>query len=322
MVQQHQVWDCIRKFFLVVQISKQPLSIVISLVSAFTSLALWSSIPLTLRLLFTFQRYQGLYFWSICITTWALNVRAIGFLLRYIVPTVPWELSTTMFELGWVGMVSGFSFVLYSRLSILVWSRPILRFTLTMIILDGVLLHTATMILVYGSSIESAVGSPNRAQWNTASRVMDRLQAVFFTLQEFIITCFYMKAAWDHLQEPRLQNEAAGLDQRARKVYRYLITVQLLVLAMDIVVAVLACAGYFAIKGIIFSFTYSVKLELEFVILNQLVAISRQGITRVLSIPQESEPGFRNPSSTATALPSPIEFQKNDEILSQPDLRH
>jgi hypothetical protein len=292
------------------------------LVSAFTSLALWSSIPLTLRLLFTFQRYHGLYFWSICITTWALNIRTIGFLLRYIVPTCPWEISTTMFELGWVGMVSGFSVVLYSRLSILVWNKRTLRFTLAMIILDGVFLHTATMILVYGSSIQSAVGSPKRIQWTAASRVMDRLQAVWFTVQEFIITYLYMIAAWAQLQEPLLPNGVARLNERAKKVFRLLIIVQLLVLAMDIIVAVLACAGFFAIKGMIFSFTYSVKLELEFVILNQLVAISRQGIASGLSIPQGSEPCPRNSSVTAPALPSAIEIEKRDQIISRPNLNH
>jgi hypothetical protein len=70
--------------------------------------------------------------------------------------------------------------------------------------------------------------------------------------------------------------------------------VQALVLSFDVLVIVLVFSGYFAIKGMICSFTYSIKLELEFVILNQLVATSRQGIHGVMSIPMGSESGMQD----------------------------
>jgi hypothetical protein len=139
-----------------------------------------------------------------------LNTRAIGFLLKFTVTTSPWIVSTTLFELGWVGIVSGFSLVLYSRLSILVRSRQNLRLTLAMIIVDGVCLHTATLVLVYGSAIESARGLQNQSQWLAALRAMDGVHAVGFTLQGFVISCLYMKAAWDQLQEPLFPNRSAG----------------------------------------------------------------------------------------------------------------
>jgi hypothetical protein len=269
-------------------------------------------VPLTLRLLFTFQRYRGLYFWSILITTWALNARAIGFLLKFTVTTSPWLVSTTLFELGWVGMVSGFSIVLYSRLSILVRNRLILRLTLAMIIINGVCLHTATLILVYGSSIESRDGLENRAKWLAALRAMDGVHAVGFTMQGFVISCLYMKAAWDQLQEPLLPNRGA------RKVYTLLITVQALVLSFDILVIVLAFAGYYAIKGMVCSFTYSIKLELEFVILNQLVAISRQRIPGLMSIPVDSESGLQRAGTTAST--TPLSAKSNEKSTASTQL--
>jgi hypothetical protein len=86
---------------------------------------------------------------------------------------------------------------------------------------------------------------------------------------------------------------------------RLLIVVQLLVFFINIIVTVIDCAAYFAIKGIIYAFAYSIKLELEFVIFNQLVTISRQGLPpRLLSTPLDLISRLPNASTTAPP-PSP-----------------
>jgi hypothetical protein len=212
-----------------------------------------------------------------------------------------WIRGTILFDVGWIGMVSGFALVIYSRLSILVQSRLILRLTLVMIIVNGVLLHTGTIILTLGSTVQLVGGSSkNHAQWLKGAKIMERLQLVGFTVQETIISCLYTKAAWNHLQAPFFPN------QSTKMVMRLLITVQLLVFIIDIMVAEIDCAGYFAIKGIIYAFAYSVKLELEFIILNQLVAISHQGLPpRLLSTPLDSISRLPNASTTAPPLQPP-----------------
>jgi hypothetical protein len=140
---------------------------------------------------------------------------------------------------------------------------------------------------------------------------MERLQVVGFTAQEIIISCLYTKAAWDYLQSPVMSN------QRTRTAMRLLIVVQLLVLIIDLIVTVLDCAGYFAIKGLLHSFVYSIKLELEFVILNHLVAISRQGLPRLTSVPFHSESALPNSSARAPALPAAFgDMEKSGGVKS------
>jgi hypothetical protein len=56
-----------------------------------------------------------------------------------------------------------------------------------------------------------------------------------------------------------------------------LIIVQLLVVAIDLVVVTLDLVEYVVLKLIIYSFIYSVKLELEFAILNQLISLLQIG---------------------------------------------
>jgi hypothetical protein len=110
-------------------------------------------------------------------------------------------------------MVSGFSIILYSRLNLLVQSRSVLRLVLAMIIVDGVCLHTYTIViqLVY---VSQPAGDPQiRAPWIAAGNVTEPLQGVWFTVRQLIISCLYNKAAWDELQNRLLSND------RVRKGY-------------------------------------------------------------------------------------------------------
>jgi len=173
-----------------------------------------------------------------------------------------------------------------------------------MIVIDGVCLHITTIVIQFGYA--SQAFPRNRSSRITASETIERLQAIWFTVQQLIISALYVKAAWDHLRD-RLQ---------PRKVMIWLIAVQLLVLVLDIVVVVLECVGYFVVKMIIHSFIYSIKLELEFAILNQLVAISRLGISGTMIVPPQ--PDSSSPSSGTTIAGSSRESGSNKWDMGEP----
>jgi hypothetical protein len=63
-----------------------------------------------------------------------------------------------------------------------------------------------------------------------------------------------------------------------------LLLIQVFIISLDITVIVLDLAGYLKLKVFIHSFVYSIKLELEFVVLNQLIEISRMGVPGIPSI--------------------------------------
>jgi len=99
----------------------------------------WSITSLTTRVLFFFKHHTGTYFWSLLITSWSLSIRAIGFLTRFETPWLPWVLCTVLPEVGLVGIVSGFSIVLWSRLNIVVLNRHIRHGILAMILVKGLI---------------------------------------------------------------------------------------------------------------------------------------------------------------------------------------
>jgi hypothetical protein len=190
-------------------------------------------------------------------------------------------------------MVTGFSTVIYSRLNIIVQSRYIRRLVLAMIIVTSICLHSI-IVLQFGLTTTTLHDPENRGPWLAGINPMERIQVTCFSIQELIISSFYVKAAWDYLQD-RLSP-----DQRTRKVMRLLFVVQILVFALDIIIITLDGAGYFLLKTYLSSFVYTLKLELDFVILNQLVEISRLGVPGLASISLAS--GSRMPGSNETAV--------------------
>ena len=169
------------------------------LITAFCAVSLWMTVELTLRCFFTFKRYRGLYFWSVLVCTWGVTFHVIGLILK-LFNEGNWILSSILFKIGWVGNVTGFSFVLYSRLNLVVRDRRILRAVLIMIITDAFLLHTPIIIFDFG------ISSPHPSIWVKPMEVMERIQVLWFSVQETIISLLYIykhpQISQRHLHHP------------------------------------------------------------------------------------------------------------------------
>ncbi|OAL52286.1 hypothetical protein IQ07DRAFT_597923 [Pyrenochaeta sp. DS3sAY3a] len=245
---------------------------------AFASVAIWSTIPLTIRLLTTLKRRSGLYFWSILITSWGLSIRQIGFVVQFLAPSRPWHIALFMSQVGWIAMVSGFSIVLYSRLNIILESWKTRRAVLAMIVFNGVVWHVAMATLSAGIATERNTGHPERiAAWQAVMHPMERVQIVMFSAQEIVISFFYVRAAYQYLQSRYAQKG------KTRSAMFLLLLVQIVIIAADIALIVIDLAGYLQLKLFIHSFVYAVKLELEFVVLNQLLELSQMGVPGIPS---------------------------------------
>jgi hypothetical protein len=200
------------------------------------------------------------------------------------------RLILAFYELCRIGMISGFSVVLYSRLNILIQSQRVRRLTLAMIITDGICLHTSIFVVV--------IVGESQADWNLPILYLERIHIIWFAVQEAILSCLCTKAAWDQLQTVVRPNS------RTKAITRWIISIQALVIAIDILIVVFDYAQYFAVKTLIYAFAYAIKLELEFVALNKLVAISRLGQAGLASIPPDDpEPPPPNANTTTPAIP-------------------
>jgi hypothetical protein len=195
---------------------------------------------------------------------------------------VPWKFSLFLAEAGWVGMVTGFSVVLWSRLNIIIIDKRVLRGVLAMIILNAFIWHTALVILQFGLA---EANMSQRQAWLRVLNPFERVQITMFTVQESIITLMYIWATYKILVDRIVQHR-----QTTRRVLILLFIVQTTVLLMDIVIITLDLAGYFTLKAILHSWVYGIKLELEFVVLNQLVEIAKSGVPGLSSIKDDDVP--------------------------------
>jgi hypothetical protein len=248
------------------------LTIVDSVFISFAAVAIWSTVPLTIRLLTTLKRRSGLYFWSVLITSWGLCVRQVGILSSYLARQCPWVLRLVLAQVGWVMMVTGFSLVLYSRLSIIVQSRRTRMFVLAMIVFNGVIWHAAMTTIATGKAWERYAGDKSKLPaWQQVDYYFERTQICVFSAQETIISMLYLHAAYEYLKSGFAQKD------KSRQIMTTLSLVQIIIIVIDIGIIVIDFLGYLQLKLFINSFVYAAKLELEFVALNQLVELSHIG---------------------------------------------
>ncbi|OAP62288.1 hypothetical protein AYL99_04491 [Fonsecaea erecta] len=252
------------------------------LIAGFCAVSLWMTVELTLQVLFTFRRHKGLYFWSLLICTWGVALHVLGLILKLFNES-NWIVSSVIFKIGWVGNVTGFSLVLYSRLNLVVHDRRIRRAVLTMIITDAFLLHTPIIIFDFG------ISSPHPHIWYLPMKVMERIQVVWFSVQETVISLMYIWCTRDFLKDV--------YSRQTHRVMQLLITAQVIAVVFDVVLITVDCNNMFTLKVVIHPFCYAVKLKLEFIVLNQLLALIKHGIApSSFPAPDEESPDASGPT--------------------------
>ncbi|KAF1849190.1 uncharacterized protein K460DRAFT_415603 [Cucurbitaria berberidis CBS 394.84] len=239
-----------------------------SIIAVFTALPIWMTFELTLWIFYSFRRYRGLYFWSVLACTWGTTIHALGFVLKICVPQCNWILATVLAEIGWVGMVTGFSVVLYSRLGLLlaggVHKRTWMNLTLAMIVTDAFLFHVPTIVFQFGVS-----SAPTHDKYLPFMAPMERVQVMAFSVQETLISAMYIYHTRKYLRN--------SFQKDTRKTIALLIWVQVIVILCDVLVITLDYLEYFSLKAVLHSFVYAFKLQLEFVILNDIKAMAQKG---------------------------------------------
>ena len=236
-------------------------------IAAFTAVAWYNVLELNVQVFFTFKRHRGLYFWSLLISSYGCLLHALGFLLKFFQLTSNDYLSVTIITIGWYAMVTGQAVVLYSRLHLVIREQRILRGVLSMIIVNVLILHIPTTVLTYGSN------SNQPSTFTDAFNVMERIQMTGFCLQEFIISGIYL-----HATVKFLHPLSHG---RTRKVMLQLIWINLIIIAMDVVLLVMEYDNNYDIEATLKAMVYSIKLKLEFAVLNQLMTLANSSVHNV-----------------------------------------
>ena len=234
---------------------------------SFLAVALYNFIELNFIIATTFKKRHGLYFWSFIVATWGVAIYSIGFILRDFLPRTSPYLFVTFIVVGWWPMVTGQSLVLYSRLHLVLYNRKVLRAVLAMIIANAIICNIPTIVLIYGAN------SANPEPFLTPYSIYEKFQVIMFFFQEMIISGLYISETTKILRIA----EAAGHDRSRTRMMRHLIWVNILVGLFDIAILATELANFYSIQTAYKGFAYSVKLKLEFSILNRLVDFARSG---------------------------------------------
>ncbi|CAF3524572.1 hypothetical protein FGSG_07818 [Fusarium graminearum PH-1] len=229
------------------------------------SIALYNVLELNFVIFGTFKKRSGLYFWSFLIATWGIAPNAIGYLLKHLALIDVSNLYATLIVIGWCTMVTGQSVVLYSRLHIVRQNQTVLRAVLAMIVFSAIVLHILVVILVYGSN------SANPGPFLHIYFVYEKLQLTVFFVQETIISGLYIWESMKLLKSEKDIREGAG----PKRVMNHLIYVNIIVIFLDISVVALEFANYYVVQTAYKPLVYSIKLKVEFSILDKLVELAQ-----------------------------------------------
>ncbi|KAH8748162.1 hypothetical protein F5883DRAFT_241137 [Diaporthe sp. PMI_573] len=240
----------------------------VAIVECFLAVAFYNVIELNVVIYSSFPRRTGLYFWSFVVATWGIAVYSVGFLTKDLSFIRNGFIYGTFIVVGWICMVTGQSMVLFSRMHLLVRDKRILRTTLTCIVVNAIIGHVPTSIVLYGSN------SPHPDQWLQPYAIMERIHVTIFFLQELAISAIYIVAT-TRLFRDKSRPSSPKASASARRFLLHLIQINVMVVVLDITILALEYAGLYVIQTAYKGMVYSVKLKLEFSILNALVDMTR-----------------------------------------------
>lgn len=250
---------------------------------AFSTIALYNVLELNVIIFATFKRRKGLYFWSFIVATWGIAPHTVGFIVKFYGLTSAWWASLVLISPGWFLMVTGQSLVLYSRLNLVVANETRLRWVLYMIIFDTIILGIPIMILAF---LDNRPNAP--ISIINAFSTFDKIQVGIFTVQEATISGLYI------YETVRLLGSGGEINKRnpLRKLLAHLAVVNILVLVFDATLLGTEYSGNYNIQATYKPAIYSIKLKIEFSVLNRLVRIVKN-----------KELAFSNPSHSSGSHP-------------------
>ncbi|KHO00470.1 uncharacterized protein MAM_01248 [Metarhizium album ARSEF 1941] len=263
--------------------------------AAFIGIAWYVGVEVNASLFLLFKRRRGLYFWSCALASWGVILQPVCIILADFgvwndaVPAI------VLIYLTWFIMVVPQSWVLYSRLHLLMHTASALDAIKYVLIFNSVVFAVPTMVI--GTLAQATTVNPKLPAFNL---VWDRIQLVVFFVQEAALSILYIvqtrkylrgraplvERSWSASTVTAAATATPSLGRRAsssrpqtseeHSVLWHLIYANLLILALDVALLGIQCANMFHLQGAFKPCVYGVKLKLEFVILNRLLQTVRK----------------------------------------------
>ncbi|MCJ1458577.1 hypothetical protein MMC28_008950 [Mycoblastus sanguinarius] len=249
-----------------------------------------------------FKKKQGLYYWSMVLGTAGVLIDVVGIIIKYFVPNCVylWPFYTLCIVGGWTIYAPAELFVLYSRLHLVNQSRKVQRWVLIMILLGTFALILPTWVIAW-----PAEDPGFSALWSPRKGFMDRINQIGFSLVEFALSVVYI---WSLIGLLNLKSSI-----RQRRVMLDLIYVNVAAICLDIIVVILVFLNQLGLSHPIQNFSYMLKLKLEFIVLNQLMAVAARGLQKETF----AERRYHHPSTADDSKASKPDEKSSDVLSNQ-----
>ncbi|CRL17408.1 unnamed protein product [Penicillium camemberti] len=220
----------------------------------------WNAIEVLISIFDRFNKFRGVYFWSMQIAAWGILLNGIPGQVRY--ANLASSLSVSVpFIIGWMCMVTGQAVVLWSRLHLVVTDVRHVRWVLWLIIANAFVLHIPMTVLFFLRNHNIPLGR--------APYIYDRLQTVGFASQDTLLCAIYVREALRALK-PVFESKGP---QGRRIIYRILF-VNLIGILLNLLIVVAEFQLHYFVNDVR-TIVYSIKLKLEFLALTQLRDLTR-----------------------------------------------
>lgn len=247
-------------------------------IAGFFAISIYNVIEINVHIFFRFRKRTGLYFWSLIFASWGIVLHSVGFLLQFFQICRDAYANIVIITCGGVPMVIGQAVVLYSRLHLVVEDKRNIRWVLVMIVSSFFVFTVPPTVLNFGSN------SPHPGPYLRPFEIYEKIMLFGFAAQEITISGIYL---WETRKMLRLITPTKR--ETSRRVMKHLIYVNILVILLDLSIIGAELGGAHVIQTTYKSAVYSVKLKLEFPILNQLrTLVKRGGRTCDCAIPRMS----------------------------------
>ena len=234
------------------------------LMAAFGGIALYNVVELLALIAVTFRRRKGLYFWSLIVATVAIVPYTLGLLFKFFGVIYITMLLIAFIDIGWQCMVTGQSFVLYSRLHLVTSTRWKIRFVLGMIILNFFVSNVPITIFIFASA------SSHAGPFLKPYAFWERFQLCCYCTQETIISGLYIYEISSILkpqgssstfptEERKSTDRGASVSRmptkravkkspRGRKVLKHLLYVNIIIVILDVTLLATEFIGHYEIQ--------------------------------------------------------------------------
>ncbi|KAK8077300.1 hypothetical protein PG996_003470 [Apiospora saccharicola] len=203
------------------------------------AIAIWNCIELFFMIFVTLRRKRGCYFWSLIVATGGIPILATANILNNLGLTNNRILVAFLILLGWMPMVVGQAFVLYSRLHLMFVTAFQLRLVLAMIITVAIVTSVPAWVLV----IASNAPSPAARRFLLPYSIYEKIQVVLFFLEESCLSAIYIWKCYRFWNEQKLRART-----KIRNMLIHLFFVHVLVLCLDISIIYFEWSGNYLIQ--------------------------------------------------------------------------